>query len=371
MSKKMKFAILGAGGGGQVMAAHLTMKGFKVNLYEHPNFKHVIEPIVKQGGIYLSGVLGRYFARLNMVTSDMKEAIEGADIINIIIPAFAHRAFCKELAPLLKEGQIVIFHPGYLGSLLLARILREVNPKPKIYLAEAQTMLYNSRNKEPAHAWSFGIKKEVQLAAFPGKDTKRIVDAINTAFTQYVPARDILETHLNNISLVFHPAPTILNAGRIESTKGNFKYYWDGATDSVARFMESIDEERLNVAEKLDLKRIYCKDWLKIMYSQYGAKGNTLREVLFSCQNYKTGATPSSLKFTYLRQDVPYGLVPMISLADRIGIKTPYSKVTVQMASYLNEVDYWTDGYNQEYMDIIQNMNLNEMVRYFQEGESS
>ena len=373
MSKRIKFAILGAGNGGQVMAAHLTMMGFKVNLYEHPNFKHVIEPIIKQGGIYFTSEprvhLESYFARLNMVTSDLKEAIEGVDIINIIIPAFAHKAFCKELAPLLKEGQIVIFHPGYLGSLLLARTLKEVNPKPKIYLAEAQTMLYNARNKNPAHAWSFGIKKELQLAAFPGKDTKRVVDAINTAFPQYVPARDILETHLNNISIVFHPAPTILNAGRVESTKGNFRYYWDGATDSVARFMETIDEERLKVAEKMGLKRIYCKDWLKNMYSQYGAKGNTLREVLLNCQNYKTGATPSSLKFTYISQDAPYGLVPMISLAKRIGIETPYSNVTVQMASYLNEVDYWTEGHNQEYTDIIQNMNLNEMVKFFQEGE--
>jgi len=370
MSKKMKFAVLGAGGGGQVMAAHLTMKGFKVNLYEHPNFKHVIEPIVKQGGIYLTGTLGSYFARLNMVTSDMKEAIEGADIINIVVPAFAHRAFCKELAPLLKEGQIVIFHPGYLGSLLLARALKEVNQNQKIIIAEAQTMLYNARNKGPAHAWAFGIKKEVQLAAFPGKYTKKLVDAINIAFPQYVPARDILETFLNNIALVFHPAPTILNAGRIESTKGNYKYYWEGVTDSVARFMESIDEERLNIAEKLGLKRVYCKDWLKIMYSQYGAKGNTLREVLLNCQNYEIGATPSSLKFTYISQDVPYGLVPMISLAEGIGINTPYSRVTVQMASYLNEIDYWKEGYNQESMGI-QNMNLNEMVRFFQEGELS
>ena len=59
----------------------------------------------------------------------------------------------------------------------------------------------------------------------------------------------------------------------------------------------------------------------------------------------------------------------MISLAKRIGIETPYSNVTVQMASYLTEVDYWTEGHNQEYTDIIQNMNLNEMVKFFQEGE--
>jgi opine dehydrogenase len=230
-------------------------------------------------------------------------------------------------------------------------------------------MLYNARNKGPAHAWCFGIKKELQLAAFPGKDTKKVVDAINIAFPQYIPARDILETHLNNFCLVFHPAPTILNAGRIESTKGNYRMYFDGVSESVGRFMESIDEERLNVAEKLGLKRFSSQDILKMLYTQYGAKGTSLREVILNCKNLEVGKTPDSLKFTYISQDVPYGLVPMISLADRVGIKTTYSKVTVQMACYLNEIDYWTSGCNQEYMDIIQNMNPKEIVRFFQEGE--
>lgn len=368
MNEKMKFAVLGAGSGGQAMAAHLTMNGFKVNLYEHPNFKHVIEPIIKQEGIYLTGVLGNYFARLNMVTTNMKEAVEGVDIININMPAFAHMIICKELAPLLKEGQIVVFHPGYFGSLLLARILKEVNPNQNIRLADAQTMIYCARNKGPAHAWIFAIKKELQLAAFPGKDTKEIVNAINTAYPQFVPARDVLETFLNNVALVFHPAPTVLNAGRIESTKGNFIYYWEGVTDSVARFMESIDEERLNIVEKLGLERVPAKDWMKIMYSQYGAKGDTLREVLLNCQNYETAACPNNLKFTYISQDVPYGLVPMIFLAEKMGIKTPYSRVVAEMASYLNEINYWEEGFDKKSIGL-QDMNLNEMISFLQEGE--
>jgi len=368
MKEKLKFAVLGAGSGGQAMAAHLTMDGFKVNLYEHPNFKHVIEPIVKQGGIYLTGILGNYFARLNMVTTNMKEAIEGVDIININMPAFGHMTICKELAPFLKEGQIVIFHPGYFGSLLLARILKEVNPNQNIKLAEAQTMIYCARNKGPAHAWIWGIKKKLQLAAFPGKDTKEVVNAINTAYPQFVPARDVLEAFLNNVALVFHPTPSVLNAGRIESTKGNFIYYWEGVTDSVARFMESIDEERLAIIEKLGLKRVYAKDWMKIMYSQYGAKGDTLIEVLHNSKHYETAATPNSLKFTYISQDVPYGLVPMISLAEQMGIKTPYSRVVVQMASYLNEINYWEEGYDSKSIGL-QDMDLNEMISFLQEGE--
>ena len=48
MNKDVKFAVLG---GGQVMAAHLAMEGFKVNPYEHPNFRNIIDPVIEQGGI--------------------------------------------------------------------------------------------------------------------------------------------------------------------------------------------------------------------------------------------------------------------------------------------------------------------------------
>lgn len=363
MKKDTKFAILGAGGGGQVMAAHLDMLDFEVNLYEHPDFKHVIDPIIEQGGIYLTGELGRHFARLNKVTTDIKEAVEGVNIINIVIPAFGHVAFFEKLAPVLEKGQVVIMHPGYLGSIVLAKMLREKNLNKEVILAEAQTMLYNARNKEPAHAWCFGIKKEVQLAAFPGKYTQNAVEAINTAFPQFVSAKHVFETFLNNISIVFHPAPSSLNAGWIESTKGNFRYYWDGATESVARFMESIDEERMNVAEAMGLDRVSCKEWLVKMYSQYGAKGNSLREVLLSCQNYQTGATPSHLKFTYLSQDVPYGLIPMTSLGDKLNVPTPRSNLTAQMACYLNQTDYWAESRTLEKLGLLE-MDKSELLEF-------
>ena len=162
MATKKKYAILGAGGGGQVMAAHLTMMGYDVNLYEHPDYKHVIDPVLEQDGIYLTGVLGRYFARPHMVTTDIKEAVRDVDIIVMVVPAFAQPFFFEGLIPVLQDGQIIIIQPGYLGSLMLSGLLRERNVK-KVLVGEAQTMLYNSRNKGPAHAWTFGIKKVVQF----------------------------------------------------------------------------------------------------------------------------------------------------------------------------------------------------------------
>ena len=344
MSSNAKQAVIGAGGGGQVMAAHLAMSGVRVNLYEHPDFCHVVEPIKEQGGIYLTGVLGRYFAKLDAVTTDMDEAVSGASVIHIVVPAFAQRKFFDLLVPRLRDGTTIILHPGYLGSLLLWRMIEERGALSHCVVAEAQTMLYNSRNKDLGHAWAFGIKKYVQLSAFPAANTPVALDAVNAALPYFVPATNVLETFLNNVAIVFHPAPSVLNTGLIESTKGGFRYYWDGITESVARVAEGVDEERIRVIRALGFDPISSKQWLLNFYPHYGAKGDTLREVILSCTNYRDGATPSHMKFTYISQDVPYGIIPMISIAERLGIDVPMSRTIANLACYINDTDYWREA---------------------------
>jgi opine dehydrogenase len=348
----MKHAVVGAGGGGQVMAAHLVKNGVHVNLYEHPDFKHVVDPIIEQGGIYLTGVLGRYFAKLDIVSTDIEEAISDVGVVHIIVPAFAQEKFFTLLVPKLRDGTIIILHPGYFGSFSLARMIDARGSLSNCVVAEAQTMLYNSRNKDLAHAWAFGIKKFVQLSAFPANRTKVALDAINSALPYYVAATTVVETFLNNVAIVFHPSGSVMNTGLIELTKGNFKYYWDGMTESVARVTEGVDNERMKVVQALGYEPISSKDWLINFYSQYGAKGDSLREVMRNCDNYKDGATPSNMKFTYVSQDVPYGIMPMISLASRLGVDVPITKTIANLACYINSTDYWSEARTIEKLQI-------------------
>jgi opine dehydrogenase len=363
----LKHAVIGAGGGGQVMAAHLAMNGVHVNLFEHPDFSHIIQPIKDQGGIYLTGVLGRYFAKLDKVTTDMGEAVGDAEVVHVVVPAFAQERFFELLVPKLRDGTIIILHPGYLGSLPLYRMIEERGTLSNCVVAEAQTMLYNSRNKDLAHAWTFGIKKFVQLSAFPAINTDVALDAINSVLPYFVPSTNILEAFLNNIALVLHPAPSLLNTGLIESTKGNFRYHWDGCTESIARVEEGVDRERMMVIQSLGYDAISTKDWLINFYSHYGAKGESLREVVLNCSNYKDGATPSNMKFTYISQDVPYGIMPMISLASCLGIDVPITKTIASLACYVNDTDYWSEARTMEKLQISR-MNKSQLNEYLYSG---
>ena len=57
---------------------------------------------------------------------------------------------------------------------------------------------------------------------------------------------------------IFHPAISILNAGWIESTHGDFQFYIDGVTPSVAHILEVLDRERVTVASVVGNTCAHC-----------------------------------------------------------------------------------------------------------------
>ena len=118
---KQNFAVLGAGNGGQVIAAYLKLKGKQVTLYDR--FSQVLEPIRRRGGIQLEGVSDTGFAKLDLVTEDVPQAVQGAEVIFVVLPAFAHAYVAQQLAGCLTDGQTVVVCPGATGGALEFRAL--------------------------------------------------------------------------------------------------------------------------------------------------------------------------------------------------------------------------------------------------------
>lgn len=85
-----RIAVLGAGNGAHATAADLTLAGYKVSMFEFAEFKQNLEPLKKQGGIELDGASRKGFAKIDRVTSEMKSAVSDADLIIVVVPAYAH-----------------------------------------------------------------------------------------------------------------------------------------------------------------------------------------------------------------------------------------------------------------------------------------
>lgn len=109
------------------MAADLSLLGCRVSLYEVPEFKANLEPIRDNGGIRLTGLTfsGKTgLAKLNAITHDPQEAVNGSEVIFINVPAMAVGPFLKNLSPYFAEGQVVVVTTGYWASLRFRELLR-------------------------------------------------------------------------------------------------------------------------------------------------------------------------------------------------------------------------------------------------------
>jgi len=334
-----RFAVLGAGHGGVAMAADLSLRGFPVTLYNRTQER--IDPIIARGGIEVDGEV-KGFARLDRVTSHMDEVLDEADVIMVVVPAFAHEWMARECAPHVQDGQILLLNPGRTGgALVFDNIFHQKRVRADVIIAEAETLLFASRNVGPGQSKIFRIKNAVPVAALPATRTREALQKINLAYPQFIPAANVLKTSLDNMGAIFHPAITILNTGWIEARMGEFEYYLEGVTPAVAKVLEAIDAERLAVARALEVRAISAREWLEMAY---GAVGDTLHEAMHNNDGYSGIKAPPNMKTRYLSEDVPASLVPIASLGDYLGVPTFTIKTIIHLASLIHGVDYWKIG---------------------------
>jgi opine dehydrogenase len=364
--KNTRYTVIGAGHGGKSMASHLALMGFEVTLYNRTP-EH-IEMIKARGGIalesYETGPRG--FGQLGLVTSDIQHALENTDVIMVVVPAFAHRDVAISVAPHLKDGQIIILHPGRtLGALEFQQTLWEQGCEARVFVAETQTFIYASRSDGPAQARIFRIKDAVPLAALPAINTAHVLDVITTAYPQFVHGNNILNTGLNNIGGIFHPTITMLNAGWIESTSGDFQFYLDGVTPTVARIMEVIDRERVTVASSLGVRATTAKEWLQMAYN---ATGENLHEAIHNQPGYRGINAPSSFNNRYLTEDIPMSLVPIASLGQHFGVSVRGMDSIIRLACIAHMTDYWRRGRMIEKLGIA-HLSVSELTRFVNEGK--
>ncbi|NLW16864.1 MAG: NAD(P)-binding domain-containing protein [Firmicutes bacterium] len=358
-----RFAVLGAGHGGQAMAGHLAYLGYEVSLYNRTDER--LEPIRHSGGITLNGVING-FGPLEVVTSNIEEAIADADIINVVVPANAHYFIAKEVAPFLRDGQIIVLHPGRTGGALeFTHVIKSSGAEVDVTIAEAQTLIYAARNNNPAQVTIYGIKNSIPVAALPGHHTAAVVSALRVAMPQFVPGDNVLKTSLDNIGAIFHPGLAILNAARIEATRGDFEFYMEGVTPTVAKVLEAMDAERVAVAAALGIPAMSARNWL---YVAYDAAGRTLYEAIQNNQGYKGIKAPAGLYHRYITEDVPMSLVPIAALGELLGVPTPTIRSIIHLGSLLLGENYWLEGRTVERMGIA-GLTATEIRRYVLEGE--
>ncbi|MCX7776021.1 MAG: NAD/NADP octopine/nopaline dehydrogenase family protein [Spirochaetaceae bacterium] len=360
--KGIVWCVAGAGHGGVSMAGHLGVMGFPVQMYNRTD-EH-LAAIRWYKGIEVEGEV-EGFGPVRLATSNIGEAIEGADVIMIVTPSTAHYGMATAMAPFLKDGQIVVLNPGRTGGALEFRAaLQREGCTTRPVIVEAQTFLYASRMIQRNRGHIFRIKNGVPVAALPSFLTPAALKVLDVAFPQFSAGSNVLATSLENIGAVFHPALTLLNAAWIESTGGDFEYYLQGISPSVARILQKIDDERLALARALGIRTVSAREWL---YLTYDSVGDDLCSAIRATSSYAGIKAPPTVNHRYVWEDVPMSLVPMASMGALYGVPTPAIDFTIDLANMMHDTDYRRYGRTVETLGI-QGMSVEALHRLVTEG---
>jgi len=340
---KAKVCILGAGNGAFAYAADLKMKGFHVSMFEVQEFYEQNLSAVAKGGIDFNirnnlPICGGH-AAIDLATDDPQAAVSGADVIFLVVPSFAQKAFAKAVAPYLTDGQIVVLGPSNFGGAFeFANIMEEAGNTADIVLAETECMMYSGFKDSPTSVWVSGYKMGMKFAAYPASKTAAALRAVQQIYPEWTSAVNVLETGMSNVNTVFHAPIMVLNAGRVESP-GEFLFYWDGVTPGVGRVIEQVEAERLAIGRRLGLN---LKPHLQVLIDWYGisgCKGDTLPEAMATNPVYQWDTAPSTMQHRFLLEDVPYGMIPLESLGKITGVPTPATTAIIELAVLLTGLD--------------------------------
>lgn len=338
----MKVTILGAGNSGLAMAAHLTLEGNTVTLWNRTE-QH-IEKLLENPVINCSGVINGK-ARIALVTSNLGDALEGAEMVFVTTPAFSHAELAKKIGHTLLKPTTIVLNPGRtFGAMEFIHSFKQVNATVNPIVAETQTIIYTCRKTSDKAVEVYALKNDVLISTIDANDNQALITSMPVCLqSMFIPAKSMIETSIGNVGMILHCAPILLNVGWVESPEDNFCYYRTGISPTIARFIEKMDQERMEVAEKLGTPVESVKEWMKRTYQ---IEGNSLYQVIQNNLAYESIQAPQTLQHRYITEDIPMGLVPLEAVGKEIGLEMKTIELVIDLASSLLDIDFRQEGRN-------------------------
>ncbi|MCC6314308.1 MAG: NAD/NADP octopine/nopaline dehydrogenase family protein [Thermomicrobiales bacterium] len=332
-----RIAVLGAGNTGFAIAANLALAGHDVLLWEHPDFASALDPIRDTLTIHLDGAARIGAAKLAAVTTDPAVALDFADVLLGSVPSYAQAAFAALLTPYLRAGHLLALLPGNLGTFVFRKALRAAGTEA-VMVAESDTAPYVCRKTGPDRATIFGVVSGLGVGVWPSGQTNTAMTALETLFPGARAYRNALQAGLSALNPVVHPPGVLMNAGRIERSRGEFWFYEEGVTDSVVRAIAALDGERRAIGAALGMTLSPVA--AAFADAGFGPMSSDLWAVINGSRMLTALRAPGSVNTRWLTEDIPYGLATWAALGDALGVPTPLMDGLIALASAALGIDF-------------------------------
>ena len=325
-----RVAVLGAGAGGRSAAVELTQGGHDVALWNRS--PATLEPLLADGVLRHRGVLGDGSVRPALLTTRLTDALAGAEVAVVCLPALAHEGLFADLASLHVTIPLVL-NPGQTGGALHARAVFCRHGVPMPPTVELSTLTYVARVSADGAVNTTSRARTVRAGCLPGHDVAR--DWALRLFPCCVSVRDVIASSLANVNIVLHPPAAVLAVAWVEATRGDFRFYVDAMTPGVTRVLEALDAERLAVAAAfdVDLPTLTLEMAAIGTVDAAAAAAGDVRAAIRGGAANAAIAAPSSLEHRYYREDLAFGLKPFLALASVARVEVPVASALLALGS--------------------------------------
>lgn len=374
--KNSPVAVLGGGAVGKTIAADCVLGGNKdVRLYDIEPYASESLKDVEKTGITLKGIQKNKYgfkrsgtAHFNLVTTDIKKAVEGSKLIIVAIPSVAHEAFFEKLVPVLEDGQIIHIIPDNYGSLKLRKKLRETGSSKRVIIGGWSSAPYGTRVETEggvmtSECWLVYRALTLRGAALPTTDQEVFLNSSKylgcfDSITQgdgWTSGNTVLDIGFSNVNPVLHCPGTLLGVGVMENWGvifgGNDKYtysiYSHAYCKSIAEVQYSFFLEEVELAEKIGvgIQKYPKKNFLSrtsILGPEY--MGDDC--IIPFDEQYQTayGTGPFTINNRYITEDIPVGCHIYHELGKKFGVKTPVIDSMITLASVMTGQDFYEKG---------------------------
>jgi opine dehydrogenase len=379
-------AILGGGATGQTFAADLALAGRKVRLYELPEFApKSLGDVLKTHEIELTGPQLNFkwikrvgTAKIDMVTTDISEALRGAGLVIVSIPAIGHKKFFEKMIPHLEDGQVVSIFADNFGSLPLREMMHEKSCDVNVVIGGWSTMPYGTRVIRPGKVECLSRIYKISWDTLPSKDGDRFLEA----FKDFPPlhpavkierADTVIAVGFNNPNPVVHVPGSILNVGAMEVSesegtlgieKGKFSMYKYGMSPAVSRVQYAFYQELRKIADTIGIKITeYHEEQFYTKLSVMGVEfQNPFGEAIIP-----SIVGPLSVEDRYFTEDIPVGTVAYYNFAKKFGVDVPAIESLIRLGCIICRRDFFKEGRSLKEMGL-EDMTKEQMLRYVREG---
>lgn len=354
----MRISILGAGHAGTAVAADLSLRGHEVNLIKtshamhNKNFNYILN---NDGAVRLVEKGKTQLAKINHVTRDLS-CIRDSEIVIFYVQTNYHEKLIKRIKPYLRDGQILLINPGYLSTAYVLKHCKDIN----LTIVEAQSSFIDCRISEPGTVKITFRNKRNPLGVYPANHRKECEDKLNMLGSPFVYLTSVVEAALHNPNLIVHTVGAIMSIPRVEKTEGEYYMYREVFTPSVWNILEELDNEKMDVMEKLGCKRLSYVEACK--YRNTLDDSRDAKEVFYWYANMPNPLRgPIKVDSRFISEDVPQGLVLLETLGSEYKVDTPICSSLINLASAALGRDLRLEGRT------VERLGKDSLERIFQE----